>query len=266
MAQPLRTAGSKIIASLGLFAIAGSLCACGEPMDIITVNQLLLNDVILLIAWTLILFMLRNVIAPYVSEKGKNLATQEDIGKITDEIERVKLQYTSELEKIKMLYRSEIEIVKAELAKKSYIHSVQFEKEFQILSELWGQLIDLKHSLANTNIELAKYLFDDPQKKIDILLEFSGKSKPLTDLWERNRPFYPEEIYKALDKSIDLINLDFQQHYFPFCGSRADLTKEELIFEFSALAKKNHVELMNQLDDLCELIRTRIVPEEGINK
>jgi hypothetical protein len=68
-------------------------------MDPIYINELLLNDAILLAAWIGIMFLLRSVITPYVSEKGKNIATKEDIAIITSEIEKVKLHYTFEFVK-----------------------------------------------------------------------------------------------------------------------------------------------------------------------
>ena len=40
-------------------------------------------------------------IGTYLREKGRNIATKEDIGKITAEIEKVKLIYTKEIEYIK---------------------------------------------------------------------------------------------------------------------------------------------------------------------
>lgn len=50
----------------------------------------------------IVVFLLLKLFLPgYLSEKGKNLATKEDIAKITDEIERVKSQYAVLLEELK---------------------------------------------------------------------------------------------------------------------------------------------------------------------
>ncbi|WP_426243433.1 hypothetical protein [Psychrobacter sp. TWP2-1-2] len=48
------------------------------------------------------LFMFRKYLFYYSSEKGKNLATKEDIKEITREIESVKSEYLVELEKFKI--------------------------------------------------------------------------------------------------------------------------------------------------------------------
>ncbi|EOV9407705.1 hypothetical protein ACN5W3_002076 [Vibrio parahaemolyticus] len=43
----------------------------------------------------------KNYFPKYLSEKAKNLATKEDIGQITDQVESIKRQHAVELEKIK---------------------------------------------------------------------------------------------------------------------------------------------------------------------
>lgn len=54
-----------------------------------------------LIAGAVVFLLLKFFLPGYLSEKGKNLATKEDIAKITDEIERVKSQYAVLLEELK---------------------------------------------------------------------------------------------------------------------------------------------------------------------
>ena len=53
------------------------------------------------IAGAVVFLLLKFFLPGYLSEKGKNLATKEDIAKITDEIERVKSQYAVLLEALK---------------------------------------------------------------------------------------------------------------------------------------------------------------------
>jgi hypothetical protein len=50
---------------------------------------------------------LRKYLPTYFQEKGKNLATKEDIGEITDKIEAVKTDYARQLE----LFKSEISLL-----------------------------------------------------------------------------------------------------------------------------------------------------------
>lgn len=46
-----------------------------------------------IIAGGIVFMFLKSFIPSYLGEKAKNLATREDIARITDEIERVKSQY-----------------------------------------------------------------------------------------------------------------------------------------------------------------------------
>ena len=57
----------------------------------------ILNFIIIIIVG----LILRSYLPSYFTEKGKNLATKEDIGLITEKIEKVRSQYISDIEKLK---------------------------------------------------------------------------------------------------------------------------------------------------------------------
>lgn len=61
---------------------------------------------------------------PYFKEKGKNLATREDIEELTRLVESVKTEH----------------------AKKLAAHTVRFEKEFKALEEIWEKLLKLRNT------------------------------------------------------------------------------------------------------------------------
>jgi len=58
----------------------------------------------------------------YLSEKGKNLATKEDIAKITEEIEKVKIRYTMSVEQ----YKANHQLRLAALDKRLHAHQEAF--------------------------------------------------------------------------------------------------------------------------------------------
>jgi len=60
----------------------------------------------------------------YLRKRAKNLATKQDVGEITAQIESIRTQY----------------------AKQSLVHKLSFEKEFDILSELWETWVDLRNA------------------------------------------------------------------------------------------------------------------------
>lgn len=57
------------------------------------------------------LLFLRNYIPSYLNEKGKNLATKEDIGLLTDRVERIKAQYVADVERLKSSLTLDIHVI-----------------------------------------------------------------------------------------------------------------------------------------------------------
>jgi hypothetical protein len=54
-----------------------------------------------LVAGTIVFLLCKNYLPTYLSEKGRNLATREDIAEITDRVESVRSQYTALAEELK---------------------------------------------------------------------------------------------------------------------------------------------------------------------
>jgi hypothetical protein len=61
----------------------------------------LLPIILNLIAFLVFWLLLKNYLPTYFQEKGKNLATKEDIKDITDKVEAVKAEYARQLEQFK---------------------------------------------------------------------------------------------------------------------------------------------------------------------
>jgi len=78
----------------------------------------------------------------YFKEKGKNLATKEDIENITSQVESVKNEYKIEFDKIQK--KNELIVSEIKDTKSRYN-----SKQFELYNELWSALIDLKISADN---------------------------------------------------------------------------------------------------------------------
>lgn len=100
------------------------------------VINLVLQILVLLAIGCIIFF--RKYLFGYSSEKGKNLATKEDIGEITRKIEAVKLDHARHLE-----------TARAELSSQINTHGFRYEKEYQVLSELSALLVDVRDASLN---------------------------------------------------------------------------------------------------------------------
>ena len=88
---------------------------------------------------SILIALISSYFVQYLKEKGKNLATREDIADITSKIEAVKQSYQIEFDKIQKnndLIFSEIKDTKNRYN----------SKQFELYNELWSSLIDLKIS------------------------------------------------------------------------------------------------------------------------
>lgn len=138
--------------------------------------------------WSYILFAIFSGIACYLSvyfhTKGKNLATEEDIGKITDEIEKVKLEYSKELHKFQVAY------------------SGLLKKRAEIIEELYHLIVDTEEMFGRF-VSFAEWE-DDPtkdelrKKGSRLLYEFLNKYK-------KNRIYFGEKVCKKLKAFADSI-------------------------------------------------------------
>jgi len=80
-------------------------------MEIWTIVLQVIQIVLFIVAGLL----LRSYLPAYFSEKGKNLATKEDVQEITKKVESIRVQY----------------------AKRQHRHEKAIEREFNALSEIW---------------------------------------------------------------------------------------------------------------------------------
>ena len=75
----------------------------------------------------ILFYFIKSYIPAYLSEKGKNLATKEDVGAITEEIEAVKSGYAEILEEVKVSNQLKISAIEREqnIKKEVYMDAVE---------------------------------------------------------------------------------------------------------------------------------------------
>jgi hypothetical protein len=79
------------------------------------------------------LFLFRKYLFSYSSEKGKNLATKEDVGDITRKVEEVKTGYVSEIERLKV-----------DLSLLSRKNNILLDEKIRVFKKLQKRLVDFK--------------------------------------------------------------------------------------------------------------------------
>ena len=120
--------------------------------------------------------MIKSYFPAYATEKGKNLATKEDIHEITEKIEAVKAVFVSRL----------------------HIQQVRYEHEFKILLELAEKLVALRDAAIGLRPEASYGDVSDPEERKRRATAYSDAGKQFYQFVETRQPFFPEEIYQTL--------------------------------------------------------------------
>ena len=98
-------------------------------------------SIAILIIQIVILFVIGYIVnyslPTYFQQKGKNLATKEDITEITTRVEQVKHDYSSKLESMKTV-----------LSTRLFIHQVRYQNEFEMLLSLSEKLAKFRNALV----------------------------------------------------------------------------------------------------------------------
>ena len=127
----------------------------------------------------------------YFKEKGKNIATKEDIGKITTEIEKVKHEYSSKLESVKSV-----------LSARLFTHQVRYQNEFNMLVRLSEKLYKFNTVWSKFEIivELNKLDVNKAASANQAAKEMLTVMGALMEEYEAYKPFYPQKIYKSVSE------------------------------------------------------------------
>jgi len=124
-------------------------------------------------------------VAVYLREKGKNLATREDIGRITDEIEKVKLRYAVESHRFQVSYAGLL------------------KKRADVIEELYHLIVDTEEMFGRF-VGLAEWKGDPTKDELRkeggrLLYDFLRKYK-------KNRIYFSEQVCEKLQSYSDSIN------------------------------------------------------------
>ncbi len=124
-----------------------------------TATLALIVNVVTLLAVGGVVLLMKYFLPSYLDEKGKNIATKEDIAEITEKVERVKVTLGSRL----------------------HVHQIRYEKEYDLLVCLCDKLVELRDAAVGLRPELDH---TDPQADEDV------KTKRLTRLYEATHTLY----------------------------------------------------------------------------
>ena len=191
--------------------------------------------------------VLMRMLNAYGVEKGKNLATKEDIAAITHEIEGVRSQYSADLERLR-----------TDLARGLNIHKARYETELRTYQEIWKALVPLYHT---TLLLRPTRVFGPPvppgameEHKRNLLDTVKEEFNAFADLVYTTRPFYPESVYVELIKVMQLAHGEAQALRLHDPAKTPDYWDK---------AQANADAIIAQFDKICDTIRARLAETGG---
>jgi hypothetical protein len=166
----------------------------------------------------------------YFREKGKNLATKEDISEITRKVESIK----------------------ADFAAKQHFSQIRYEREMKVFEEIWPKLCDLQSAA----LSLRPVWDNSPpegqtveSRKQERPANFQAALQSYLMTINHNRPFYPPTIWEELQALLKLCWGEAVE--FSTLTPRDDR-------EYWKKAMDNAEAINKQIDKTCEAIRNRL--------
>jgi hypothetical protein len=167
----------------------------------------------------------------YLREKGKNLATKEDISEITRKVESIK----------------------TDLATKQHFSQIRYEREVKVFEEIWPKLCELQGAV----LSLRPVMDYSPRegetvesRKQERAAKFNAAFNNYRITINHNRPFYPPKIWEELQTILKLCwgeAVQFSVH-----------SGERIPRDYWEKAMDNAKAINEQIDKTCEAIRTRL--------
>ncbi len=134
-----------------------------------------------LIGGVFVFFMIKSFLPSYFSNKAKNLATKEDIGAITNEVENVKSGYAEMLEEIKSDHQLKLASIEREklLKKEVYLESAEalskYHNSIAVLSNLNIDNQVISNVFSECSAKISKVTLVGTENTVKNLTRFTGE-------------------------------------------------------------------------------------------
>ena len=167
----------------------------------------------------------------YLSEKGKNLATREDIQDITNKIEQVRALFATQI----------------------HIAQHRYQNEYAILLQLSESVVDTREATKGLRPEAEYY---DPKESREAALDrkwkrYTEAARKLRVLSETRRPFYPDNLYKLVSQLNSATIVEVSHFNLEATGHKVDSQH------------KNVEAVIAAAEEVLKAIRVRVVDWEA---
>lgn len=122
----------------------------------------------------------------YATEKGKALATKEDIGEITRTVENIRHEVSTNLE-----------LLKWQLSKRATIHGLAAAKEFEAMGEIGKALYELQLTTTGLRPSFDQFDPNEPEQERHNrrYKAWAESHDTFLDVVERHKLFMPQTLY-----------------------------------------------------------------------
>jgi hypothetical protein len=131
--------------------------------------------------------LLRSFLPSYLTQKGQNLATKEDVAAITREVEAAKLEYVAQAERL----RSDLN---AALHERQVRYAKLHERRIEAIDGLYVRLVRAQQDFAPLAGGFVTQENVPFQKKLDTA---AAAGRELLDFFANHRLYYPKPLIEA---------------------------------------------------------------------
>lgn len=155
--------------------------------------------------------------------------------------------------RVKDTQDSKIATLQSQLERELHMHKLTFEREFDILSNLWNALVDLRDSRPEDPVLLNTPEADREQQRSDQYRKFRERQLTLRGVFEKSRPFYPQEIYDLVLAFVGKHNVKAV-----FTLQYEELSRDFLSYSVIVNSTREDITTLN--DQICDAIRKQLQP------
>lgn len=192
-----------------------------------------------------ILFFARIFFKGYIDQKSKNLATKEDVGEITNIVEKIKHENAQVLEKIKAEHAEKLE----DIRKENQLLVSSLDKQLDLKIKIYTDALEAFSHVNNSIVKLSNLNFDEFEFT-KLLDEVAAKLSKIQAVCSTNTLKSTLKIMEAFNKAtLDLLpqriplseDVEVQQKKL------AELTSSEHTSELLEIKQKEVMDLTNKI-------------------
>lgn len=143
----------------------------------------------------------RQYLPAYMTEKGTNLATKEDVGEITKIVEAVKTENAAALAQLK-----------GALDRTLHVHKAQFDVELKSYKAIWAAVVNVRSAVLQLR-PIMDFKPSEPTARKEEeqrrVAEYGRARDAFMSAVLKWQPFYADDVYSTLETARNIIEMEF---------------------------------------------------------